>query len=187
MYLKIKDIAIVQTGVYLKEMSEGEVLYLQVKTFDNKANVVAPMPSIAPNDKIKKYLLSESDLLFAAKGFLNFCVVFRERWGASVASSSFLVLKIKDKTKALPEYVCWFLNRSDVLAFFQNRTAGSVLPSVSKAMLEDFAIDVPDVSLQRKIIAITELQKREQALSEKIIVLKNKLIEKQLIKKIEKN
>ncbi|MDR2621192.1 MAG: restriction endonuclease subunit S [Dysgonamonadaceae bacterium] len=184
--MKIKDISTVQTGVYLKETSGGEARYLQVKSFDyRKVSLISILPSLVLNDKVKKHLLSEGDLLFAAKGFVNFCVVFREEWGISVASSSFLILKIHDKTKVMPEYVCWFLNRSDVLAFFQNLTAGSVLPSISKTMLENFEIDVPDISLQGKIVAVSELQQQEQILSEKIMELKNKLIEKQLVKKIE--
>jgi restriction endonuclease S subunit len=184
--MKIKDISTVQTGVYLRENSDGEAHYLQVKSFDyNKASLIPTLPSLVLNDKVKKHLLFEGDLLFAAKGFVNFCVVFREEWETSVASSSFLILKIHDKTKVIPEYVCWFLNRSDVLAFFRNITAGSVMPSISKTMLEDFEIDVPDISLQGKIVAVSELQQREQIFSEKIMELKIKLIEKQLIKRIE--
>jgi restriction endonuclease S subunit len=185
MHLKIKDIATIQSGVYLKESTTGEVVYLQVKNFTENGMLLSNLPSIMLNDKVKKYLLSESDLLFAAKGFINFCAMVKDEWGDSVASTSFLVLKIKDKIKTLPEYVCWFLNKSDVRAFFRSITAGSVLPSVTKAMMEDFEIDVPDVSLQRKIVAIAELQQLGLTLSNRIMELRNKLIEKQLIKKIE--
>jgi restriction endonuclease S subunit len=185
MRLKIKDIAIIQSGVYLKESTIGEVIYLQVKNFTENGMLLSHLPSIVLNDKVKKYLLSENDLLFAAKGFVNFCTVVKEEWGDSVASTSFLVLKIKDKTKILPEYVCWFLNRNDVRTFFRSITAGSVLPSVTKTMMEDFEMDVPDVLLQEKIVAIAALQQRELILSNRIMKLKNKLIEKQLIKKID--
>jgi restriction endonuclease S subunit len=185
MRLKIKDIIIIQSGVYLKESAIGEVIYLQVKNFAENGILLSHLPSIVLNDKVKKHLLSENDLLFAAKGFVNFCTVVKEEWGDSVASTSFMVLRIKDKTKILPEYVFWYLNRSDVKTFFKSITAGSVLPSVTKTMMEDFEIDVPDISLQKRIIAITELQQRELVLSNRIMKLKNKLIEKQLIKKID--
>jgi restriction endonuclease S subunit len=185
MRLKIKDIMTIQSGVYLQESAIGKVIYLQVKSFTENGILFSHLPSIVLNDKVKKYLLAENDLLFAAKGFVNFCAVVKEEWNNSVASTSFLVLKIRDKTKILPEYACWFLNRSDVRTFFRSITAGSVLPSVTKAMMEGFEMDVPDVSLQKKIVAIAALQQRELALSNRIMELRNKLIEKQLVKKID--
>ncbi|OAV63304.1 hypothetical protein Barb4_05376 [Bacteroidales bacterium Barb4] len=74
----IKEIADIQTGVYLKETPNGEVHYLQVKDFDKEVFPVLSYPTIELNDKVNKYLLSEGNLLFAAKGFFNFCVVYRE-------------------------------------------------------------------------------------------------------------
>ncbi|OAV64577.1 hypothetical protein Barb4_03978 [Bacteroidales bacterium Barb4] len=50
----IKDIADIQTGVYLKETPNGEAHYLQVKDFDKNALPVLsyPLPSIAEQQKI---------------------------------------------------------------------------------------------------------------------------------------
>jgi restriction endonuclease S subunit len=177
----IKDIADIQTGVYLKETPNGEVHYLQVKDFDKDALPNLSPPSIALDNKVKKYLLSDGNLLFAAKGFFNFCVVYREEWGKAVASSSFLVLNIKDTTVILPEYLNWILNREDVCACFQREIAGSVMPSITKAMLGDFEIDIPTRDVQQKIIAIDKLQKREQILNKEIAKLRNQLINKQII------
>ncbi|MDR0815610.1 MAG: restriction endonuclease subunit S, partial [Bacteroidales bacterium] len=164
----IKEIADIQTGVYLKETPDGEVHYLQVKDFGKDALPVLSPPSSDLNDRVLKYLLSDGNLLFAAKGFFNFCAVYREEWGKAVASSSFLVLKIKDKANVLPEYLNWILNREDVCACFQRETAGSVMPSITKAMLGEYEMDVPTMDVQHKIIAIAELQKREQVLNKGI-------------------
>jgi restriction endonuclease S subunit len=177
----LKDIAEIQTGVYLKETPNGAVHYLQVKDFDKNAFPALSYPSIELNDKVKKHFLFEGNLLFAAKGFFNFCVVYREAWGNSVASSSFLVLKIKDNANVLPEYLNWTLNRDDVCSHFQRETAGSVMPSITKAMLEEYEIDIPTMDVQQKIIAIAELQKREQFLNKRIAELRNQFINRQII------
>ncbi|KAA6320743.1 hypothetical protein EZS27_029524 [termite gut metagenome] len=179
--IHIKEIADIQTGVYLKETPDGEVHYLQVKDFDKNALPVLSPPSIALYGKVKKYLLSDGNLLFAAKGFFNFCVVYREEWGRAVASSSFLVLNIKDTTAILPEYLNWILNRDDVCAYFRRETTGSVMPSITKVMLGEFEIDIPTMDVQRKIIAISGLQKREQVLNKEIAKLRNQLINRQII------
>jgi restriction endonuclease S subunit len=186
MKVKIKDIAAIQTGVYLKAMSGGQVRYLQVKDFDKTGQYNDSYPSIAMNDKVEKYLLSENDLLFAAKGFFNFCAVYHREWGNAVASSSFLVLKIKDKMEIMPEYFSWTLNRSDIRAMFRNVTPRSVMPSITKTMLEELEIIIPEFAVQQRIVAIAELQRQEQMLSKKMIELEKKLIEKKLIKVIEK-
>jgi four helix bundle protein len=61
MHLKIKDTVIIQSGVYLKESIIGEVIYLQVKNFDENGMLLSHLPSIVLNDKTKKCLLSEND------------------------------------------------------------------------------------------------------------------------------
>jgi hypothetical protein len=68
---KIRDIAVVLSGVYFNEIPMGEVNYLQI--------------------------LSDVDLLFAAKGLFNFCALYSGDMGKSVASSSFWRLKLIDK------------------------------------------------------------------------------------------
>jgi len=182
----IKEIATVRTGVYLKETPDGEAHYLQVKDFQNNALLLHTFPTLTINDKVAKYLLSEGDLLFAAKGFANFCAVYRENWGTAVASSSFLVLKIKDKAKILPEYLSWYLNREDILFFFKNITAGNVMPSISKAMMENLEISIPSVAVQRKIVQLDELCREEEALLEKIKIKRRELVQQTLIQIISK-
>jgi len=183
---QVKDIATVHTGVYLKERPDGEVQYLQVKDFDKSTHSFFSFPSVNMANKIKKYLLSEGDLLFAAKGFVNFCVVYREAWGAAVASSSFLVLKIKDKDKIMPEYLNWHINRDDMNLRFKNMTAGNVMPSVTKTMMENMEIPVPSLSMQKKIIALTTLCDREGALLEQIRAKRRELMQKEIIHLINK-
>ena len=100
------------------------------------------------DDKVQKYLLTEGDLLFAAKGFANFCAIYHNSMGDAVASSSFLILKIKDKEKIIPKYINWYLNRNDILLIFKNMTSGNVMPSVSKVMMENLEITVPSLSLR---------------------------------------
>jgi len=183
---KIKDIAITQTGVYLKETPGGEVHYLQVKDFDRNKRSFVSFPSIKMPDINKKHLLSEGDLLFAAKGFVNFCTVYGKNQGDAVASSSFLVLKIKDTEKVIPEYLSWYLNRDDILFIFRNMTSGNVMPSISKAMMENLDISIPSIYVQNQIIKIAALSEKEGLLLEQIKHKHRELIQKKLIQIINK-
>jgi restriction endonuclease S subunit len=179
---KIKDIATVQSGVFLRETPNGDTHYLQVKDFNEKGEFNTFHPSIYLSEKEHKHLLREQDLVFAAKGFTNFCAVYSSQWGspATVASSSFLVLKIIQKSVILPEYLCWILNREDILLQLKSKTAGSAMPSISKQVMEELEIAVPSIEIQEKITTIDALQKQEQKLYEKIAKQKRNLINQQL-------
>jgi len=185
MQTKVKYLATIHTGVYLNETSDGEIRYLQVRHFDStNGKYLGAYPSISHTGKIEKYILSEGNLLFAAKSFVNFCTVFQAEWGKAVAASSFLVLKIIDQTIVSPDYLSWTLNRTDLLSMFQKLTAGSVMPSITKVMLEELEIDVPPIEKQQLIISIANLQQQERRLRERMADLREKLINNMIIKNL---
>jgi hypothetical protein len=70
--INLKNIASVQTGVFLKPQSEGEVLYLQVKHFDNDFRLSHSVhPDLMEYSVNQKHVLTPGDILFAAKGSNN--------------------------------------------------------------------------------------------------------------------
>jgi restriction endonuclease S subunit len=182
MRLKIKDIATVRSGAYIKEAVDGYVFYLQVSDFIREKNeFVLSRPVLELNDKTESHLLLDGDIVFAAKGIFNFGVVFHEKRSKVVASSSFLVIQITNCNLVLPDYLCWILNREDTLAFFKANAAGSSIPSISKVLIEEYMVDIPPLYIQKKIVEVAQLQQREQQLYQSIITLRNKLVRKQLI------
>jgi restriction endonuclease S subunit len=187
MVIKIQDIADIRSGVHFNNTPNGEVYMLQIKDFDTRGRPVCPLkPALERNDSIKKRFLTEGDLLFAAKGTTNFCTIYHNEPAPAVVSSSFLVLKITRPNEILPEYLCWFLNRDDVLLYFRNKMAGSVMPSITKTMLGAYEMEMPSLAVQEKIVAIAALQQREYELYEKIAKFRKTIINRQLINIIQK-
>lgn len=186
MHVKIKNIATVSSGVYLKEHPQGLVYYLQVNDFDKEKNVFCPAaPSVDLDSRLSRHLLQEGDILFAAKGTSNFCTVFGAGLGDAVASSSFLVIRITDKKAVDPEFLSWTFNREDTLSFLKANAVGSSIPSIGKSVIDEYEIAVPPVSTQHKIIEIARLQQQEQVIRREIANLRNKLIQQHLIKIIQ--
>ena len=67
--VKLKDIATIQTGVYLKSAPSPDTCYLQVNDFDEEGNIRPTVrPTTTVSSKAARHLLTESDLLLAAKG-----------------------------------------------------------------------------------------------------------------------
>lgn len=182
MKIKIKNIATVRSGAYMKEAIEGTVFYLQVGDFSRVENTfVLSKPILELNAKIESHLLWDGDIILAAKGMSNFGVVYKEEMGKAVASSSFLVIRITDCDLVIPDYLCWIINREDTLAFFKANAAGSSIPSISKALIEEHIVDVPPINVQKQIVEVARLQQRENQLYKSIATLRSKLVQKQLI------
>lgn len=183
--VRLNQIASIQTGVFAQTVNEGEFNYLQVRHFNENGqfnNFI--IPDKVNKDRLEKHLLKEDDILFAAKGTKNFSAVYRtNNIGASVASSSFLILRIRDQ-QILPEYIAWYLNHPKTQSYLKIKARGTALPSISIETLADLEIPVPDLKKQKAIVKIAELKNREKYLWNKISELNEKYIQYRLLKTI---
>ena len=144
--VKLKDIATIQTGVYLKNAPSPDTCYLQVNDFDEVGN-------IRPT-----------------------------QLGPCVASPSFLIIRIDDPARILPEYLCGFLNLPSTRQLLTAQAQGSAITSLSKADLEEFEIPLPPLERQRSCIALTRLHRREQALYKAIAERRRQITDCKLTK-----
>ena len=161
MKAKLKNITTTQSGIYEKNHPDGDILYLQVSDFKNGKELNNELkPAIINNERVEKFILQDKDLLFAAKGTSNFCVMYRLGKEKAVASSSFFVIRILNNNID-PEYICWFLNNPQTLNYLKAHAVGTSIPSITKTMLEDLEISIIPLEKQRMIVAYHNLQNRE--------------------------
>jgi len=166
----------------LKESPDGDAIYLQIRDFDELRLIDSQLSkTVIISEKSSRHLLEEGDLLFAAKGTSNFCVQYPVEIGKAVASSAFFVIRIKNKN-VLPEFIAWFLNLPETLEWLRSCSVGSTIPSITKVMLEELSLNIPDVAIQKKIVECSNLQKKESELlfqiSYKRTILNNALLKK---------
>lgn len=181
--VKLKDVATIQTGVYLKSTLSPDTCYLQANDFDEEGNIRPTVrPTTTVSSKAARHLLTESDLLLAAKGGKNFCTIAPTQLGPCVASPSFLIIRIDDPTRILPEYLCDFFNLTTTRLRLTSQAQGSAIASLSKADLEEFEIPFPSLERQQTSIALIRLQRREQALYKAIAERRRQLIDYKLKK-----
>jgi len=180
----LKNIASVQTGVFLKPQSEGEVLYLQVKHFDNDFRLSHSVhPDLKEYSVNQKHVLNPGDILFAAKGSNNFAAVYLKEYPKAVASTSFFIIKSNDKN-ILPEYLAWYINSPQTLELLKNFATGTSITSISKSVLEDLEIPVPDIEKQKLILTIYQLRNKEKNIKKQIETLREQQIQQQIINTI---
>ena len=185
----IKEIATIQSGIYAKTDQWGDVTYLQAKYFNEKGKIVPWLhPDLHMEGKIEKHLLNDGDLLFAAKGVKNFTAIYNKGIGLAVASSTFLVLRLKPyySNTVLPEYLKWLLNQPDNMSYLQSGAKGTGIPSISKSFIEKMRIDIPPIKTQHLILKVQELRNKEKEIQNQIEDLREKEIQITLRKAVKK-
>lgn len=187
MKITLKHIANIQTGIFAKPITEGEIVYLQAKHFDEFGQLTASLhPDLKHNNITEKHLLKHGDVLFAAKGTKNFAACYESKNQAAVASTSFFVIRLneKNKSKILPEFLAWYINNPISQKFLKGNAIGSSIVSISKAVLEELEISIPNLKTQKAILIIFKLRNKEKSLKQQIETLKEKQIQQQIINAI---
>ena len=180
----IKDITSIQTGLFAKPAGIGELVYLQSKHFDEYGQLLSTLqPDLMAEGISEKHLLKDGDVLFAAKGTKNFAAVFENFNEPSVASTSFFVIRPTDN-KVLPQFLAWFLNNHTTQTLLKSQAIGTSIPSISKQVLENLEMPVPDIKTQKAIIEISKLRNKEKSLKQEIETLREKQIQQQIINAI---
>lgn len=183
----LQEIASIHTGIFAKPVFSAEIVYIQAKHFDGKGNLISPLhPDLNQEDISENHLLKHGDILFAAKGTKNFAACYENKNQSAVASTSFFVIRIQGNFRdiILPEYLRWYLNNPNSLKFLKGRAIGSSMVSISKTVMEELEITIPDLQTQKSILNITLLRSKEKFLNNKIETLKEKQIQQQIINAI---
>ena len=188
METQLQYIATIQTGVFAKPVLHGEVVYFQAKHFDENGQLLdLIIPDLSYNNQINKHILIDGDILFAAKGSKNFATQILIKNGKCVASSTFLVIRLKDEFKnsqILPEFLCWYINQPKTQEQLKAKARGSSIQSISKMDLLELEIHIPSVEKQRIIVKVVTLQKTEQSIIKKLQQLKEQYILQRLFSAI---
>ena len=181
--IKLHNIAVIQTGVFAKVVPNPNALYLQQSDFDGNGelrNTTQPTIIVANQN----HLLTAGDLLLASKGNNNMCVIVPGIEQKCVASPSFLVIRLHDRSAILPEFVAWYLNLPTVQNTLAAQARGTSIMSISKATLGELKIPIPPIERQKKYIELSKLQKREQELYKTIAERRKQILEYKMIKNI---
>ena len=179
----LKDISEIRSGVYLNSPPGDEVAYMQMKDLlmDSPEKIAS---FVEYNPKMEKYLLRKGDLLFAGKGTTYLCTLFNLNINA-VASTTLFVIRVQND-KVLPEYLCWYLNRPNMVNRIRASQVGSSTPLILKSTLEELEIPIPDKAIQRKVMEISRLQERETYLINTLAEKRASIVNQLLINEINK-
>jgi len=178
----LSNIASIHSGIYAKPDYEGEVYYVQAKHFNSLLEFDTTVkPDLQLEGKIMKHILQSGDILIAAKGNKNFAVQYKGIIKPAVASSMFIIIRLKDQRNVLPEFLTWFLNLQSTQTTLKSFSKGSAIPSITKDVIEKLEIVIPSLQKQEAIIKFYSLRKRERAIYQQLENLKELQIQHLLL------
>lgn len=187
MKTQLKNISTIQSGIFAKPGSEGDVVYIQAKHFNENGNLRSVLhPDLKKSAISEKHLLKHGDVLFSSKGTKNFATWYEEDNLPAVASTSFFVIRIEgEKEKSiLPEFLAWSINQPDAQKFLKGKAIGSTMASISKPSLEELELIMPKIKIQKEVLCLHNLLQKEKEIQTQINSLKEKIIKKQIFKAI---
>jgi len=181
----LTDLAMVNSGVYAKPELNGEVYYIQARDITANHEFSENLsPQLIADGRIDKHFLQPGDLLIAAKGKDHYAIEYKGYPSPAVASTIFIVVRIKDKGNVLPPFVQWYINLPRIQMSLAGGAQGSVVPVISKAHLESLEIPLVPIEKQTFILKIDALRQREIELTNQIESLRSKQIEQELLNAI---
>ncbi|KPK90618.1 MAG: hypothetical protein AMJ88_15710 [Anaerolineae bacterium SM23_ 63] len=186
----LETVANIQVGYQakagIKEKTHGKYRLIQGKNFDSFQQLrTENLIKFDPERNPKIYSVHKGDVLFQSRGVTHYAYCIEEDLQNTLASGSFYIIHLKSHT-LLPQYLAWWLNQTPAQAYFLSQTSGTIMGFVSKHTLSHLLIQIPSLSVQKKIVKIVSLVKREQFLLSNLSDNRSRLINAVCIKATQK-
>ncbi len=176
MFLKLKDIATVSSGVTFRSRIEvsndGGVRVIQMKDLgaDNSVHLTEVVRIERAKPKPNQ-LAKRGDIIFRSRGQTNTAALLQEDAENTIVAAPSLRVRA-DTKKVVPEFLLWWINQPSSQAYLNSRAEGTMLKMVSKQALEELAVSLPPLARQYQAAEFFGLSMKEQRLLEAIKIRK---------------
>ena len=182
----IKEIAQLSMGTNFRsghEASGSDGLFVvQMKDLNNSSVRIDTLEKLNLKPPRNVTFLKPGDIIFRSRGRTTTAVVVPRNIGKAVLSAPLFLVRVKDTSRVLPGYLCWYINQTPAQRFLYQRTEGSALKMITLRHLGELEIPVPALEIQDKIEKIVAMQMKETALFEEIKQKRARYVEKILMR-----
>ena len=178
----LRKLAKIQSGHHsrgkIEPREDGSHFILQARDVDvqrlsyRSESLIRFNPVMSRTD----WTLKTGDILFMARGARNFSVLIQQLPNSVLAAAYFFVVRVSNKV-ILPGYLCWYLNQAPVKKYLSRHSGRGVhMPVVRRSVLENIAVPVPTLEIQKKIMEMEKLMREEQELLKKLAEKRKELV-----------
>ena len=188
MKTKISNIATIRLGYHFRGKiiadSNGAISVIQMKDINEDLTIGwDSLMKVAQEKYNEAAYVHEGEILFANRGNANYAAVVDQDRRNAIAVSNFFIIKLKTD-RVTPEYLTWYINQRLAQKYFDQHRAGSYIPTMRGEWLNELQVSVPPLDIQKKVVELDRLQKKEADLCMKIQKKKTEIIEIVLNRKI---
>lgn len=190
-FVKIKNVAEVSTGFTARGKiavgSQGH-LFVQLKDIGAGDSInsieINALERSADLDYKEAHLVAEGDLIFRSRGHVLVAAVVPPI-AEPVGIISPLIRLCVDHSQAMPEFLCWVINNTPGQSYFSSQAAGSAVKMIGKSALVEMEVPLPALEVQKRIVELSVLQKKEENLSMKINRKNKQLVNNRIMRFLE--
>jgi restriction endonuclease S subunit len=166
-----------QTRSRIKERPDGIYRIIQGRNIDENNELQEnKIVFFKPDRNPEQYQVKKNDILFQSRGIKHYACCIHTELKKTLVANSFYIIRIHEK-KIIPAYLCWWLNQQPAQNYFQSQASATVISFISKSVLMQIRILIPEIDIQKKIISTIGLWKREKKLYKNLEERRAKLIE----------
>jgi restriction endonuclease S subunit len=181
MKVSLGDISEIQVGYQSREGirtdPKGSHWLIQARDVDKQHQVQwSNLTRFTPSGSTSKYELIQGDVLFLARGKENYSCLIEHETKDTLAANSFYILRVNQEI-VFTSYMAWWLNQTSAQDFIRLYRSGISLPFISISVLSKLEVSIPTFEIQKKIIELEKLRKRETYLTASLLEKKSALIE----------
>ena len=172
--MELNKIATLKTGLVLSrkesknasERFEYRQLNLKAVCDNGTININDTIPFYASEQLTVSYLTQVGDIVVKTSEPYT-AVYITEEYANLVIPSHFVVVRV-DITKALPQYIAWYLNKDRIKKAFSMSCAG-MLKQIKPTMVGETEIKLPTLDRQRQVVELYNISRQEIVLLERQI------------------
>ena len=182
----LKEIAQLSMGTNFRphhEASSSDGLFIvQMKDLDNTSVNIETLEKFALKPPRNVTYLKPGDIIFRSRGRTTTAVTVPRNIEKAVLSAPLFLIRVKETSRVLPGYLCWYVNQTPAQRFLYQRTEGSALKMISLKHLGDLEIPLPALEVQSKIEKIAAMLTKEAVLLQEIKRKREKYVERLLMR-----
>lgn len=110
---------------------------------------VSASPRTHHSDGYDKFIAKDGDIVFRGRAGAAAALVHEVKMPLIVASP--LVIIRTDDSKALPDYIAWYINSPQAARYFSRTGQGTLIKAVGIKELAQLEVPLPPLSLQQEI------------------------------------
>jgi hypothetical protein len=175
------DLAVVRAGYGFRsaivEAPEGDVTAVQLRDvhrgrvdWSRAARTMLPRPPSGDE------WLRPGDILFPFRGTRFVAVALEAVPERAVASTQFMLVRVRDRLAVLPEFLAWQLNQPTTQDYFEQAAQGTAQRSLRRGLIEAVRLTVPTVEAQRTLMQLVNLVRQEREAMEELIRIREQQV-----------